>query len=77
MSDPEKLDRMLTLVPWVRGLGVCGVCALAFALAQVEKESGDTFVVPPNREGCKARVDCRERAKARWKELPTTKEKRP
>ena len=51
MSDPEKLDRMLTLVPWVRGLGVCGVCALAFALAQVEKESGDTFVVPPNREG--------------------------
>jgi hypothetical protein len=58
---------------WLCDFGVCRMCGVGIALAQVERELGDpTFRASRCVGGCKnaPRVDCFELARSKWPELP-------
>lgn len=67
----RKYDRMVTIVGWLKGIGSCGLCAVGMAIAQVEREHGDS-TFRATKTGCarKDGGDCFEVARKRWSELP-------
>jgi hypothetical protein len=65
--EVHRLSRLHELRFWLRGHGCCWLCALRYALAQVEKEAGMKF------EGgsqCASDGKCAEKARAAWKSMP-------
>lgn len=71
MSESAKLDRMLALMAWLRELGVCACCRVAFAIRQVERETGGEKMlsVPCERRPVRD-MTCRDIARERWAEMP-------
>lgn len=68
MSDEaERLSRLHLLRYWLRGHGCCWLCAMRFALAQIEKEAGLKF--DPGTQ-CASDGKCADKARTAWPSLP-------
>lgn len=68
----RKYDRFITIWRWLCDVGVCRMCGVGIALAQVERELGDPTFRATKGLGCKnaPRVDCFDLARSKWPELP-------
>ena len=64
--DP-RLTRLFTIAAWLRTLDVCAPCALELALVQVGRETGAPVSLCA---GTPLITACRDKARARWGELP-------
>jgi hypothetical protein len=69
LAEADKYDRMCAVWDWLQGLGCCRLCGLAFALMQVEKETGNPTWQP--HLTCELTGGrCKEIAREHWKQLP-------
>jgi hypothetical protein len=71
--ESRKYDRFTQIWSWLKGLGVCRLCGVGVALAQVEREFGDpTFRALSTKDGCarKEPTACLDLARSKWSELP-------
>lgn len=72
-AEEDRLRRLHELRFWLRGHGCCWLCALRFALAQLEKEAGLKFEAGSQ---CAADSQCADKARAAWPKLPAAPEQK-
>jgi hypothetical protein len=60
-------QRLLQLTAWLRGIGVCPLCALRLAILAVDHEDGLQTAIPNN---CQQPTNCDAKARVRWAERP-------
>jgi len=66
-AESDRLSRLHELRYWLRGHGVCWLCSLRLAIAQVQKEAGLKFEAGTQ---CAGDGSCAARARAAWPSMP-------